>query len=81
MDLSPVCPLLIIDVIFVEKICLPKKLTSYFLNHSIVIGFDPLSREEQAKKANRAQRFGGLPHEPSETKDESMEEAGMEVGT
>ncbi|KAF8948076.1 hypothetical protein BGZ47_006621 [Haplosporangium gracile] len=44
-----------------------------------VTGFDPLSREEQAKKANRAQRFGGLPQEPSETKDETMEEAGMEV--
>lgn len=40
-----------------------------------------MSREEQAKKANRAQRFGGLPQEPSETKDETMEEAGMEVGT
>ncbi|KAF9154739.1 hypothetical protein BG015_000050 [Linnemannia schmuckeri] len=44
-----------------------------------VTGFDPLSREEQAKKASRAQRFGSLPQEPSETKDETMEEAGMEV--
>ncbi|KAF9340847.1 hypothetical protein BGZ89_010259 [Linnemannia elongata] len=48
-------------------------------NGGFVTGFDPLSREEQAKKANRAQRFGGLPQEPSETKDEAMEEAGMEV--
>lgn len=65
------------------KFSLAKKLTCLYFESfdRIVIGFDPLSREEQAKKANRAQRFGGLPQEPSETKDDAMEEAGMEVGT
>ncbi|KAF9134443.1 hypothetical protein BGW39_007058 [Mortierella sp. 14UC] len=48
-------------------------------NGGFVTGFDPLSKEEQAKKANRAQRFGALPQEQSETKDEIMEEAGMDV--
>ncbi|KAK3820491.1 MAG: hypothetical protein J3R72DRAFT_33558 [Linnemannia gamsii] len=48
-------------------------------NGGFVTGFDPLSKEEQAKKANRAQRFGALPQEQSETKDETMEEAGMDV--
>ncbi|KAG0271385.1 hypothetical protein BGZ95_000808 [Linnemannia exigua] len=48
-------------------------------NGGFVTGFDVLSKEEQAKKANRAQRFGALPQEQSETKDETMEEAGMEV--
>ncbi|KAF9106323.1 hypothetical protein BGX27_009212 [Mortierella sp. AM989] len=34
-----------------------------------VTGFDPLSKEEQAKKANRAQRFGALPQEDVQNKD------------
>lgn len=40
-----------------------------------------MSKDEQAKKANRAQRFGGLLQEHTEAKDEAMEEAGMDVGT
>ncbi|KAG0317966.1 hypothetical protein BGZ97_004555 [Linnemannia gamsii] len=48
-------------------------------NGGFVTGFDPLSKDEQAKKANRAQRFGGLLQEHTEAKDEAMEEAGMDV--
>ncbi|KAF9089298.1 hypothetical protein BGX23_006779 [Mortierella sp. AD031] len=44
-----------------------------------VTGFDPLSREEQAKKANRAQRFGALSQAQTETKDETMDEGGMDI--
>ncbi|KAG0289073.1 hypothetical protein BGZ96_007259 [Linnemannia gamsii] len=48
-------------------------------NGGFVTGFDPLSKDEQAKKANRVQRFGGLPQEQTEARDETMEEAGMEL--
>ncbi|KAF9206786.1 hypothetical protein BGZ49_001837 [Haplosporangium sp. Z 27] len=46
-----------------------------------VTGFDPLSKEEQAKKANRAQRFGALPQEQTQNNDSVMDEqeASMDV--
>ncbi|KAG0211692.1 hypothetical protein BGX28_007586 [Mortierella sp. GBA30] len=44
-----------------------------------VTGFDPLSKEEKAKKANRAQRFGALPQAESEPKDEIMDEQGSSM--
>ncbi|KAF9171774.1 hypothetical protein BGX21_009806 [Mortierella sp. AD011] len=44
-----------------------------------VTGFDPLSKEEQAKKANRAQRFGALPQEETQNKDIGMDEQGASM--
>ncbi|KAF9935121.1 hypothetical protein FBU30_007500 [Linnemannia zychae] len=49
-------------------------------NGGFVTGFDPLSREEQAKKASRMQRFGGISQEQQqEATDMTMEEQGMDV--
>ncbi|KAG0314675.1 hypothetical protein BGZ99_007936, partial [Dissophora globulifera] len=39
-----------------------------------VTGFDPLSKEEQAKKANRAQRFGALPQAETSNKDKPADQ-------
>ncbi|KAF9979741.1 hypothetical protein BGZ75_009262 [Mortierella antarctica] len=44
-----------------------------------VTGFDPLSKEERAKKANRAQRFGAVPQAESQPKDEAMDEEGSSM--
>ncbi|KAF9354845.1 hypothetical protein BGX26_007306 [Mortierella sp. AD094] len=44
-----------------------------------VTGFDPLSKEEQAKKADRAQRFGALPQEGTQNKDSVMDEQGASM--
>ncbi|KAF9193240.1 hypothetical protein BGZ50_007638 [Haplosporangium sp. Z 11] len=45
-----------------------------------ITGFDPLSKEEIAKKANRAQRFGALPQADAPPKsDANMDEGGMDV--
>ncbi|KAG0052793.1 hypothetical protein BGZ83_002102, partial [Gryganskiella cystojenkinii] len=45
-----------------------------------ITGFDPLSKEEKAKKANRAQRFGATaPATATSTTDENMDESGMDI--
>lgn len=46
----------------------------------MVVGFDPLSKEEREKKASRAQRFGAI-SQHTEVKEQTMdEESGMDVG-
>ncbi|KAK3819007.1 MAG: hypothetical protein J3Q66DRAFT_387812 [Benniella sp.] len=44
-----------------------------------VTGFDPLSKEEQAKKANRALRFGASPQVEEPPRDDAMDDQGASM--